>query len=631
MKKTNFFRFDVRRFVFLLLATTALAGAAQAQSPTVLPRVNCVEYNEQTQRLRIFWGYNNTGPNAVTRSYGSQNRMSPGEEILPGQPFLFLPGIRDFVWDATIDAPPGSNASLSWFLSGVEARATNDPVLYCSPPITYQGRLTDGGAQANGRYDLRFELYETAAATTALASYTAEDVVVTNGIFTVNLIFPVQQIVGGRRHLQIAVRPGDSTGAFTSLAPRQFLSFAPYAYTADYLAGRPANQYFLNNGSDAVTSNNSGGTALNVVNNASSTNRWSIIATQAQFNGSGKNLSFTNASDGERMVLDSGGARIVGSVQSDSLNVTGNGTINGNLTVNGTLNAASLNNNFVQNTTTPQTANFNVSGNGTIGGNLTVNGTLNAASLNNNFVRNTTTQQTANFNVSGNGTIGGALSINGGSGGQLSVATTDWRPIVASGSNVTGTWFSLRNTSTGGADWNLISSGSGNGEGAGRLLFHNGTISSTRMILDNNGLNVTGSLTAASKNFTIDHPLDPTNKNLVHTSVESPDMKNIYDGNATTDASGEAIVHLPDYFEALNRDFRYQLTVIGTFARAIVAEEIKNNRFLIRTDQPNVKVSWQVTGIRKDRFAEDNRAPVEVRKTEPGKCLYAPACAVKQP
>ena len=149
------------------------------------------------------------------------------------------------------------------------------------------------------------------------------------------------------------------------------------------------------------------------------------------------------------------------------------------------------------------------------------------------------------------------------------------------------------------------------------------------MILSPSGLQVLGSLTAYTKNFQIDHPLDPANKVLNYTSVESPDMKNIYDGNAMTDSKGDAIVTMPNYFEALNKDFRYQLTVIGQFAQAIVAEEITGNTFKIRTDKPNVKVSWQVTGIRHDKFAEDKRAPVEENKAaaDKGKCLYAPACS----
>lgn len=59
-----------------------------------------------------------------------------------------------------------------------------------------------------------------------------------------------------------------------------------------------------------------------------------------------------------------------------------------------------------------------------------------------------------------------------------------------------------------------------------------------------------------------------------------------------TAGEGLATVTLPDYFEALNSDYRYQLTVIGTFAQAIVAEEIEDNHFVIQTDAPHVQVSW---------------------------------------
>jgi hypothetical protein len=108
---------------------------------------------------------------------------------------------------------------------------------------------------------------------------------------------------------------------------------------------------------------------------------------------------------------------------------------------------------------------------------------------------------------------------------------------------------------------------------------------------------------AGSKNFRIDHPLDPANKVLLHAAVEGPERMNIYNGNVVTNAQGLATVELPAYFEALNADPRYQLTVIGQFAQAIIADEIKENRFTIRTDKPGVKVSWQVIGTRKDAYA----------------------------
>jgi hypothetical protein len=113
---------------------------------------------------------------------------------------------------------------------------------------------------------------------------------------------------------------------------------------------------------------------------------------------------------------------------------------------------------------------------------------------------------------------------------------------------------------------------------------------------------VNGDFTAlGAKLFTMDHPLDPENKTLAHAAIESNEVMNLYSGNVTTDASGKVTVTLPDYFEAINKDFRYQLTVLGgTFAQAIISKEISNNKFEIATNQPNVKVSWEVKGVRND-------------------------------
>src|SRR5580692_2571436 len=130
----------------------------------------------------------------------------------------------------------------------------------------------------------------------------------------------------------------------------------------------------------------------------------------------------------------------------------------------------------------------------------------------------------------------------------------------------------------------------------------------------NGNVDVDGNLTKGGGSFKIDHPLDPANKYLYHSFVESPDMMNIYNGNVITDAQGSAIVKLPEWFETLNRDFRYQLTVIGQFAQAIVGSEIADGQFSIKTDKPSVKVSWQVTGIRQDAWANAHRIPVEQQK-----------------
>jgi hypothetical protein len=136
---------------------------------------------------------------------------------------------------------------------------------------------------------------------------------------------------------------------------------------------------------------------------------------------------------------------------------------------------------------------------------------------------------------------------------------------------------------------------------------------------------VIGTLSKGGGSFKIDHPLDPENKYLSHSFVESPDMKNIYDGVTRLDANGEATVVLPEWFEALNQDFRYQLTSIGKPSPGIyIADEIHNHRFKVSGGTPGAKVSWQVTGTRHDAFASAHRIVVEENKSlaERGTLLY---------
>ena len=138
----------------------------------------------------------------------------------------------------------------------------------------------------------------------------------------------------------------------------------------------------------------------------------------------------------------------------------------------------------------------------------------------------------------------------------------------------------------------------------------------------NGDVTVSGNLSKGGGSFLIDHPLDPENKLLYHSFVESPDMMNVYNGNVVLDAEGEAWVEMPAWFEALNRDFRYQLTCIGAHAPIYVAREMRDGRFLIAGGEEGLKVSWQVTGIRQDPYAEANRIPVEEDKSEEERGLY---------
>ncbi len=133
---------------------------------------------------------------------------------------------------------------------------------------------------------------------------------------------------------------------------------------------------------------------------------------------------------------------------------------------------------------------------------------------------------------------------------------------------------------------------------------------------------VHGNLSKSGGSFKIDHPLDPANKYLSHSFVESPDMMNVYNGNVKLDANGEAVVQLAEWFETLNRDFRYQLTCLDGFAPIYIAARVKGNSFKIAGGKPGMEVSWQVTGIRQDAWANAHRIPVEEAKTDKERGLY---------
>ena len=142
---------------------------------------------------------------------------------------------------------------------------------------------------------------------------------------------------------------------------------------------------------------------------------------------------------------------------------------------------------------------------------------------------------------------------------------------------------------------------------------------------------ITGDLTGGKGGIMIDDPLDPQNKYLYHSFVESPDMMNVYNGNVTLNDQGEAIIELPKWFEALNKDFRYQLTCIGGFAPVYIAEKITGNSFKIAGGSSGMEVSWQVTGIRHDPFANKNRIQVEVDKAGKEKGHYMHYIEYNQP
>jgi hypothetical protein len=446
-------------------------------------------------------------------------------------------------------------------MASAGAAAPDGPDAPVSSAFTYQGRLIDGGVPANGAYDLRMRLFDAASGGTQVgATFTHPDVPVSGGYFTIELGFS-PGFDGNERWLEIEVRPGASTGSYTLLTPRTEVTAVPYAQ--GLMPGATVN----------TTTANVPALRLN----APSANSNALVATG---NGLGYAVVYAEnlSTSGYGLYGKSGGGTAVygesGSYQGNGVGVWGRSPDYG---VRGT--------GFI--------GVWGEGADGVIGHGIGT-GVEGYASSSAAFVQGI-------YGVTGGGSS--SAGVYGRHSGTDGNGIGVWGAHNGAGYGVYG------NTPPGG--YGVVGSNGGSNS-SGYAGSFNGRVA------------VIGTLSKGGGSFRIDHPLDPANKYLSHSFVESPDMMNIYNGNVTTGADGFATVILPDWFEALNRDFRYQLTVIGQFAQAIVAEEIKDNQFRIQTDQPGVKVSWQVTGIRHDPFAEAYRIPVEEQKTgdERGRDLY---------
>lgn len=160
-----------------------------------------------------------------------------------------------------------------------------------------------------------------------------------------------------------------------------------------------------------------------------------------------------------------------------------------------------------------------------------------------------------------------------------------------------------------------------NGPGTNFAVWANAVGGSSNYAGYFNGLLWASSASSGVKSFLIDHPLDPANKFLEHSSVESDQRMNIYRGSVVTDANGRASIKLPSWFTALNTDIQYQLTVIDTadseeFVLAKVTKKYDGGSFKIRTSAPNVEVNWQVSGRRHDPTSE--HMPLQVERNKVG-------------
>jgi len=441
--------------------------------------------------------------------------------------------------------------------------------------FTYQGQLRDAGNPAGGLHDLRFRLYDALEGGGQVgATFCADDVSVTDGLFTVSLDFGAE-FAGEQRFLEVEVRADtgldctDPTG-FATLAPRQALTATPYAL----------------------------GLALPLVQTtATSSDAFNVTNTGT---GDGLQSNISNpASNGEAL--------------KGSTNGTGD-SVHGINT--GTGRAAFFQIDNAANTESALLAQTDGSGRAVFGLATAAGGGTYGV-----FGQSNSTDGRGVYGLATAATGGGAYGVFGQSN------STDGRGVyglatAATGNNYGGRFESSSTSGIGVFGWAYAGSGTVYG------VFGQGSVAPGGY-----GVYAAGDMGASgTKPFRIDHPDDPANQYLLHYAAESPEVINFYSGKATLDAAGEAVVELPHYFARINKDPRYTLTAVGAPMPMLhVAEEIDEATlsagataepgeaaptcsFRIAGGAPGAKVSWRVEALRNDRWVRQRGAPVVVEK-----------------
>jgi len=508
----------------------------------------------------------------------------------------------------TLSAFPRMIATTLAVIALLIGAGSTDAHAQSATTFTYQGYLEDGGAPAAGSFDFEFELYDGASSGTQVgATVEVTGVTVTDGVFAVDLDFGA--VFGAEpRYLEVAARPSGS-GSYTTLSPREALRAAPLATALPYLRVEPATD-----GNGNINPNVIGGNPANTVDSGvygatiagggfvgglgSFPN--TVTGSYGTVGGGDNNTAdnFATVSGGEANTADGQfatvGGGFVNTASGDFATIVGGSrnTANGNYSFAAGRRAKAQNDGtFVW--ADSEDADF-------------ASTAPDQFLVRSNFVginRATTIGTGEIFGIRANT----AASPSNFGGMYIEATGPTGQPFygyAVDGDNPAYHYYSPSRDK-----WVLFVGGSGN--------------SSLFSFSSNGDLNVPGRLTKGSGSFMIDHPQAPTEKTLSHSFVESPDMMNVYNGNVTLGADGTATVDLPGYFEALNKDFRYQLTPIGAPGPNLyVAEEISGNRFRIAGGTAGMRVSWQVTGVRDDPYARKHRIDVEEDKAPDDRGTY---------
>lgn len=506
------------------------------------------------------------------------------------------------------------------------------PAFALGTAFTYQGQLQQGGAPTNGSCDFQFSLWDELGSGAPPAggdqigsTQTKSSVNVDNGVFTVPLDFGAAAFSSASdRWLHIAVRCPAGSGSYQALAPRQPLTPAPFALFADAIADGSVSSGKLALG--AVTTPQLANESVTAAKIADGNIAANDLANGAVTTAKIADGAVTSAKIANNTIADSDidatkvQRRVTGTCAAanalSQVNIDGTvacvavGDITA-VTAGTGLNGGGTNGNVTLAVAVPLALSGNIDGDV-----LTVTNS-NAVDKQANAVHGITVTGVGVWGESAGVESAGVFGQSTVGVGVLASSQTSTAMLAHGSLGIVG-----RGTASGSAGDGVRGEGLGsNGNGVHGIANNGGAAygvygesTSGYAGYFTGKVNVTGTLTKGSGSFKIDHPLDPANKYLSHSFVESPDMKNIYDGITILDDDGQAEIELPNWFQALNRDFRYQLTCVGAFAPVYVAEELHDNRFRIAGGSPHQKISWQVTGIRQDAFANGHRIAVEENK-----------------
>ena len=529
--------------------------------------------------------------------------------------------------------------------------------------FNYQGVLNTAGSPFSGNADIRFRLYDDAFAGAQVGSALfLANTAVSNGRLSTNLDFGSGTFAGSARWLEVAVRtpPWNGSGsepAYTVLGPRQAITPTPYALFA--LTGNqgPAGPQGAPGATGPIGPQGPQG-LVGPAGPAGATGATGLQGPQGVQGATGPAGASPWQLSGSISYYTAGNVGIGTSTPAQKLDVRGD------LQVQNTLRLDPSNTPMVVRQYDSFTSGAK-SGFGRWGLFMEparlfmgVAGTDYAGTSNIGFggwLLDGTRQDWMTIVEGGKVGIGttapanASLTVDAGSrptGAEFDCDTGGGASIVSNstattGNSVAGSFSSASNagtglyaiaTSTSGVTYGVRGITSSTGAGAAGVrgeapssantnygVYGSATGAAAYGVYANGRLGASG-----TKSFMIDHPLDPENKVLLHYSAESPQVLNIYSGNATLDANGQAWIDLPDYFDSINSDPRYQLTAIGAPAPMLhIGVKEQANRFQIAGGTPGMEVSWEVKALRTDRFVAQRGAPVERLKTgaEQGKYL----------